>query len=411
MTEKDLRLQAYARLVVELGVNVQPDEPVVIAAPVHTLPFVRLLTQYAYERGASDVHVKWRDDVLTRLRFEHAPMETLETVPQWLYDCAESYHKKGAAQISVISDDPELLTGIDPERIQRASMAQNKKFQPLQHYTMNDEVSWCVVALPSETWAKKVYPDLAPEDAIAKLWDLILDVTRMNEPDPIAAWEAHIATLSARAQKLNDLKLTELHYQSQNGTDLTVQLPEGHLWLAASSENQKGTTFLPNIPTEEIFTMPHREGVNGTLVATRPLAYQGNLIQDFVLHFTDGAVTSFEAKKGGETLKALFAEDPNAVRLGEVALVPYDSPIQNSKTLFYETLFDENASCHFAFGACYPTTLEGGTEMTTAELTAKGGNDAPVHEDFMVGAPDLSIVGVTHDGQRVDIFRDGNFAF
>lgn len=407
----DSRLNDYARLVIEKGANVQQGEPVWINAQVNAAPFVRLLAQYAYERGASDVVVNWRDDALSRLRFEKAPMETLETVPQWLYDRSEYYLQKGACLISVLSDDPELLSGIDPTRIQRASMAHNQKFQPLQHYTMNDENSWSIVAIPSPVWAQKVFPDIEdPDEAVEKLWALILDVTRMNEPDPMKAWADHIDTLTARAQKLNDLKLTALHYRSSNGTDLTVKLPKGHIWLSATSENRNGTTFLPNIPTEEIFTMPDRAGVDGTLVATMPLAYNGNLIQDFILHFENGAVTSFDAKKGGETLKGIFEEDPNAVRLGEVALVPYDSPIQNSKTLFYETLFDENASCHFAFGACYPTTMEGGTAMSPEELMERGGNDSQIHVDFMVGAPDLSIVGTTPDGEEIDVFRDGNFA-
>lgn len=408
----DQRFKNYARLVVEKGVNVQPGEPVVINAPVHAVEFVRLLAEYAYEKGASDIVMNWRDDRLSRLRFEHAPIEVLEDVPDYVTDRMKDQYEKGANIISVISDDPENLKGIDPERIQRASKAHSKKFKPLYHYTMNDENSWCVVALPHPTWAQKVYPEIAdPEEATEKLWNQILDVTRMNEDDPIAAWDQHLDTLNARAKKLNDMHLDRLHYTSANGTDLVVGLPEGHLWVAATSENKKGTTFLPNIPTEEVFSMPDRMRVDGTLVATRPLAYHGNLIHDFVLHFENGAVTSFDAKKGGETLKGLLEEDENAVRLGEVALVPFDSPIQNSGILFFETLFDENASCHFAFGACYPTNMEGGTELTPEELMEKGGNDSQIHVDFMVGAEDLSIIGTTKEGKDVTIFKDGNFAF
>ncbi len=412
MMQQEERLKEYARLVIEIGINIQPGEPVLIAAPVAAAEFVRLLAQYSYERGASDIIMDWRDDVLSRLRFEHAPMDTLEDVPSFSVERLKYYYDKGANRIAVLSDDPELLNGIPMERIQRASMAHNRAFQPLQHYTLNDENSWCVVAVPNPVWAQKVYPDLSdPEEAYERLWAQILDVCRMNEPDPIQAWKEHLNRLEKHASILNDYQFSSVHYTSSNGTDLEVRLPEGHLWMAATSKNKKGTEFLPNIPTEEVFSVPHREGVNGTLVATLPLAYNGTLIRDFVLHFEQGAVTSYEAKQGGETLKALFAEDPNAVRLGEIALVPYDSPISNAKTLFFETLFDENASCHFAFGACYPTTLKDGTTLSEEELMKRGGNVSSVHVDFMVGAPDLSIIGTTHEGKQVTIFHQGNFAF
>lgn len=410
MNVNDQRLDAYARLIVEVGSNVQPGVPVLITGAIETADFVRLVVKYAYEAGASEVVVDWQDDALSRMRLENASLDVLDNVPDFLYDKREYYCQKGVHMIHLISSDPEALAGVDHDRVQRASMAINKKFKPLRHYTMNDEVSWCIVAVPSAAWAKKVYPD-ATEDkqAIHRLWEQIFSVMRLNEEDPVDAWQAHLKRLQERADRLNHYRFERLHYRAENGTDLVVRLPEGHIWCAATSKDNRGTAFVPNMPTEEVFTMPHREGVDGTLVATRPLAYNGSLIEDFTLHFKDGAVTSYSAKKGEEKLKALFAEDENAVRLGEIALVPYDSPISLSKTLFYETLFDENASCHFAFGASYPTTIQSGENMSDDELKAHGANVSQIHEDFMVGTRDLSIVGITADGEEKTVFAHGNF--
>lgn len=408
----DKRLESYARLVIEVGVNVQKGDPVMISCPIEHIEFARLLHRFAYERGASEVVMNWRDDCLTRMKYEHEPLETFEQIPDWVHDRLKYYYEKGVNVISVSSSDPSLLQGIDPVKISAASKANNQKLSDLDHYTMNDENSWCVVALPNAAWARKVYPDIEDEEeAVNKLWKKILEVTRMNEKDPVRAWKEHIDRLSHRAALLNEYHFQSVHYSSSNGTDLEVRLPDRHIWLAATSDNKKGTTFLPNIPTEEVFTAPHREGVDGTLVATKPLAYNGQIIDGFVLHFENGKVVDFSAKKGAAALKALLAEDENARHLGEIALVPYDSPISRSNLLFYNTLFDENASCHFAFGACYPTTLERGTELSEEELKKEGGNSALVHEDFMVGSKDLSIIGTKQDGSKVTVFKDGNFAF
>lgn len=406
----DSRFEAYARLAVEVGVNAQANEPVVINAPVSAVDFVRLLTRFAYERGASEVFVRWVDEIVERLYMEHASTDALTTVPEWLIDSIRYYYEKGASVISVIANDPDMLKGIPMDRIAAANKARGEKMRPLMHYTMNDELAWTIVALPTPAWAKKVYPEAPNEEqAVETLWNQIMEVTRMNEKDPIAAWEKHIKKLNERAEVLNHYHFRSLHYTSSNGTDLEVELPEKHVWLAATSKNAKGTEFLPNIPTEEVFTAPHREGVNGTLIATKPLAYQGNVINHFRLRFEAGKVVDFDAEEGKDALAALLEQDENAVRLGECALVPYDSPISNSNTLFYETLFDENASCHFAFGACYPTNFAGGAELSREELEKIGGNDSQVHVDFMVGAADLNIVGTTQDGRKVDVFQNGNF--
>lgn len=405
------KYEKYARLIIEMGVNVQKGQPLLIRAEVEEADFVRLLAKYAYERGASEVVLDWKDSSLLRMRLENAPHEVLKEIPDWAFDRMKYYYEKNACLISLSSSDPEALSGLDPKRLGLAMKAANEKFKPLDHYTMNDELAWCVASVPGKDWACRVFPDLSPERAQEMLWEAIQKAVRLDQEDPLTAWKSHIETLNARAEKLNRYHFQSLHYQSSQGTDLIVQLPSGHLWLAAESHNRAGTRFIPNMPTEEIFTLPSRTGVEGTLCSTKPLSYNGNLIEDFVFRFKDGKVTDFRAKKGEEILRSLLEEDENARRLGECALVPYDSPISNSGLLFFNTLFDENASCHFALGAAYPTCLEGGAAMTEEELTQAGANSAQVHVDFMVGSKDLKITGKTSQGEEIPVFLDGNFAF
>lgn len=410
MQQNDRRLDEYAKLVVEVGVNVQKGEPVLISCQVSGAAFARLLAKHAYERGATEVVMNWIDDTMNRMKYDYAPLEVFETVPQWAFDRMKYYYEKGVNVISVSSTDPMLLQGVDMAKIQAASKANNEKFKPLDKYTMADICSWCVCAIPNPAWAKKVYPELAEEEAVERLWESIFEVTRMNLEHPVDAWEEHIERLSQKAQKLNDYQFAQMHYRSSNGTDLVVKLPKGHIWMAAGSNNAKGTYFVPNLPTEEVFTMPDRAGVDGTLYATKPLSYNGNIIDGFWLRFEGGEVVEFHAEKGEPALQSLFEEDPRAKRLGEIALVPYDSPISNANILFYNTLFDENASCHFAFGAAYPTTIAGGSDLSDEELEARGANVSQIHTDFMVGAADLSIVGTTPSGEEVPVFENGNWA-
>lgn len=404
------KLEDYAQLIVKMGVNVQKDQILVIRAQLEEAEFVRLLARAAYERGASEVVVEWKDVELSKMRFKNAPNESLKEVPDWAFDKAKYYYEKGACFVSLLSADPEAFNQIDHKKMSLALKASNKKMQPLDHYTMNDEVAWCVVALPGKDWASRVFPNMPKEKAQEKLWQAIQKTVRLDKEDPVSAWKAHNERLNARAKKLNELHFSSLHYQSKNGTDLVVELPKKHIWLAAESHNKEGTPFIANMPTEEIFTLPSRSGVNGTLYATKPLSYHGNLVENFAFRFEDGEVVDFKAEKGEEILKSLLKEDENAKRLGECALVPYDSPISNSGLLFYNTLFDENASCHFALGACYPSCLEGGKDMSKEEVEAAEGNNAPLHVDFMVGSADLKIIGECEDGKEIPVFLDGNFA-
>ncbi len=402
------KLDNYAKLVVEIGVNIQENDPVIISCPIERADFGKLLAKHAYKNKASIVVFNWYDDDLTLMMYENSPLETLEDVPQHEYDKSEYYYKKGAKMISVYASNPELLKDVDPEKIQRASLAKSKKFKPLMKYTMNDINSWCVVSVPTKAWADSVFPD--QDNSVDLLWEAIFKVTRMNLEDPIKAWQDHLAFLTDRADWLNKMSFSYLIYKSAKGTNLKIELPKEHIWMAADSLNAKKESFVPNIPTEEVFTLPKRNGVNGRVYSTKPLVYNGNVIDDFVLDFKDGRVVDFDAKKGKEALKSIFDQDENARYLGEVALVPYDSPISNSKLLFFNTLFDENASCHLAFGKAYPTNIKGGENMTEEELKLNQVNDSFIHEDFMIGDKDLSIVGIKEDGQEILIFKDGNWA-
>lgn len=410
MSNFNEKLDKYARLCVEVGINIQKNQPLVINAPVEGAEFVRLVAKHAYELGAKQVHVNWNDEVLTRLRYENAPMEVFENFPKWYADGLEEFAEDGAGFLSIYSQDPELLKGIDPKKIAAYNKSSSMALKEFRKYTMNDINAWCVVSIPTKGWAKRVFPELSDEEAMEKLWDAIFKATRMDLDDPVKAWQEHLDNLAKKVEYLNEMKFKKLYYKSSNGTDLEVELPEGHIWAGGGGKNSKGVYFVANMPTEEVFTMPLKTGINGVVYSTKPLHYGGNLINDFKLTFKDGRVVDFEAKEGYEVLKDLLGLDEGAKYLGEVALVPYDSPISKSNIIFLNTLFDENASCHFALGKAYPTNIEGGENMTDEELEKAGVNDSLTHVDFMVGSEDLSIVGETHDGKRVQIFENGNWA-
>lgn len=403
------KLTEYAQLVVDVGANVQVGKPVRIRSTIEARDFVRALVTAAYGRGASDVAVVWTDEMISKERYLHADEEALQTVPAFVVDELAYYYERDVSVISVYAEDPDLLADVDPKRLMMAQEARAKATKHLMHYTMNDVVAWCVVSVPTLAWAQKVFPELTAEEAVARLWEDIFSFVRVGEGDAKARWEAHLQALQARCDVLNALQLVKLHYQSDQGTDLEVGLPEGHVWLAASSTNAQGVPFVPNMPTEEIYTAPDYRKIQGRLVATRPLAYQGVLIEGIDVTFQDGALVSYRAQSGQEALKNLVSMDKGASRLGEVALVADQSPISQAKTVYYNTLFDENASCHFAFGKAYPTCLKGGESLDDQALQARGLNDSLVHEDFMVGSDSLSVVGYDAQGQAFPILEKGNF--
>jgi aminopeptidase len=401
------KLIEYAKLIIEMGVNLQKDQPLLVRAPIEGAHFVRILAKEAYNSGASDVHISWNDDYLTRLKFDNAPMSVFEEYPKWKADSEEYYAKKGAAFVSIKSTDPHLLQGVDPKKISTFNKVGSIATKHIMKYTMNNVNSWCVVAIPTIGWAKAIFPELNDEMAVSKLWNAIFEATRMDRDDPKAAWKDHIDGLSKRISFLNKHKFKKLYYTASNGTDLIVELPKGHIWTGGGGKNSSGDHFVANMPTEEIYTLPDKYGVNGVVYSSKPLNRSGNLIEDFRLVFKDGAVVEYEAKKGEEFLKEIFDMDDGARRLGEVAIVPFSSPIEKAGFLFYNTLFDENASCHFAFGKAYPTTIEGGTKMSDEELAAHGVNDSLTHVDFMVGRSDMMILGESEFGEKTVIMKDG----
>lgn len=407
----ETKLKNYAELAIKVGVNIQKGQTLVINSPIECAPFVRLLARSAYDAGANNVHVEWYDDELRRMKYLNAPIEVFENPPKWKADGYEQFAKEGAAFLSIAASNPELLKGVDPEKIATNNKASAKIAKGYMEYMLNSVVSWCVVSIPTKEWAEKVFPNVSHDEAYEKLWDAIFETVRIDKEDPVKAWEEHLATIEEKVKFLNDKKFKYLYYTSSNGTDLKIELPEGHIWAGGGEYNSKDVYFVANMPTEEVFTLPLKTGVNGKVVSTKPLNYGGNLIEDFSFTFKDGKVVDFSAKEGYKTLEKLLDTDEGAKYLGEVALVPYDSPISNSNIIFFNTLFDENASCHLALGAAYPTCLEGGDKMNEEERAKAGINNSLTHVDFMVGSKDLNILGETKEGEKIQVFKDGNWAF
>ncbi|GIQ67220.1 aminopeptidase [Xylanibacillus composti] len=404
-------LEKYAALAVEVGVNVQPGQMLVVSAPIQAAAYVRSIVKHAYEVGARYVHVDWTDDAITRTRFELAPEDSFAEYPiMWRAKGWEEMAENNAAFLSVISANPDLLQGIDPRRVKADNIARSNALQHYRAYAMSDKISWSIVAIPSQVWADKVFPSLDADARVDALWEAIFKATRIDRNDPVQAWKEHTATLDTKADHLNKRKYKALHYQAP-GTDLTIELPPLHHWVSAGSVNSKGTTFVANMPTEEVFTAPLKTGVNGTVKSTKPLSYAGNLIEHFSLTFKEGQIVDYKAESGYETLKNLIETDDGSRYLGEVALVPHQSPISQTDLIFYNTLFDENASNHLAIGKAYAFCLEGGKAMSKEEQIEQGLNDSLTHVDFMIGSAEMDIDGILADGTREPVFRKGNWAF
>jgi len=402
------QLKKYAEILIRIGLHVQEGQPVSIAAPLEAVDFVRILSATAYDAGAKYVEINWHDPLCGRIDMERKSLAALQEVPKWPIAMTDELYAENAAFLSFLAADPDLLAGIDPERITLHHQAVGIAYQGIQKYFMEEKVSWLACSIPTKDWAQKMFPDETPDEAVAKLWSAIFSVMRMEEADPAEAWALHAQQLEERAHKLSDKRFTRLHYTAP-GTDLWVGLPEHHKWVGARAYNEKGTWFTPNLPTEEIFTLPHRNSVEGTVRSTMPLAYGGVTIEGIELRFEEGRIVHYSATKGEETLKGLIETDEGSHYLGEIALVPDDSPISNLNLLFYNTLFDENASCHLAIGKAYPFCLQGGKEMSEQELLDAGANDSITHVDFMIGSAELDIDGETADGTMVPLFRKGNF--
>jgi len=409
----DTNLRKYAELVVHAGVTITEGDLLHFSIGVSDDPNIRKLAHYvvesAYKAGAKIVDLNWRDEVTAKLRVLHAPDGTLDYVPDWFVANIEAYADAGVARLVMVGRDPQLFAGLDGKKIttmQRASQAATAHLIP----KLIDENVWCGAAVATQPWADMVFPDLPEDERVPKLWDAIFAATRVTEDDPVSAWKAHQQDLIQRWKHLNAKQYTALHFTG-DGTDLTIGLPQGHIWQGGGDDHSSGKRFSPNMPTEEIFTMPHRERVNGTVKATKPLSYNGNIIDDFSFTFKDGRVVGFEAKQGGDVLQDLIDTDEGAKHLGEVALVPHSSPISQSGILFFNTLYDENAACHIALGRAYAKTIEGGSDMDEDQFMEAGGNTSQTHVDFMIGNHDVDIDGITVDGDREPIMRQGEWAF
>lgn len=405
----NLLLEKYARLVINTGLNLQPKQTLVITSPIECAPFTRLVSQLAYEAGARDVVIQWRDELFSKIRFLHAPEEVFEEFPEWQKEFYLSYVHQGAAFLSISASDPELMKDVNPERIMKAQKVSSTALKDYRNRLMSNKNVWCVISLPTRSWAKKVFPHLSEDESVQKLWEVILKTVRADTENPLFAWDEHIINLKKRIDFLNSLSLKTLYYTNSLGTDLTIELPENHLWLGGSEFTPDGLEFVANMPTEEVFTLPKKTGVNGRVVSSMPLNYNGNLIEHFSLTFKDGRIVDYSAKRGYETLKTIIDTDEGSHFLGEVALVPYDSPISNSNILFYNTLFDENASCHLAFGKAYPVCIKNSTSMNQDDLEQAGVNESLVHVDFMIGTSDLEILGRTIENKEIPVFKNGNF--
>lgn len=406
----DLLLEKYAELAVKVGLNIQQGQPLWITAPTGTEPFVRKIVKQAYLVGASNVHVHWHDEEVKRAHYELAPDEQFHEYPKWLAAAHEEMVDNQGAFLLVEADDPDLLSGIPTERILNFEKAKGDALEKFYEAVETDYISWSIVAMPSKKWADKVFPLLPEEERVNALWDKIFKAVRIDMEDPVEAWRTHIEQLKAKANQLNEKRFHQLHYKAP-GTDLVIELPEKHLWLTGSSVNSKGATFIANMPTEEVYTVPLKTGVNGYVSSTKPLAYQGNVIEDFTLTFKEGKIIEVKARVGQALLENLIQTDEGASFLGEVALVPHHSPISSSGILFFNTLFDENASNHLAFGSSYPTCYEDGAKLSEDERKKAGLNDSIVHEDFMIGSENMDIDGIKKDGSVEPIFRNGNWAF
>ena len=402
-------LDRLAEVSIRTGLNLQPGQQLVLTAPVAALPLVRAVTAAAYRAGASLVTPILSDPEVALARYRNATDDSFDTAPGWLYSGMAEAFAGGAARMAIVGEDPMLMSEQDPARVSRAGKANSTAYKPALTKIANFEINWTICAWPGAEWARRMFPDLAPDAAQARLAEAIFAASRVTGDDPVTAWAEHNAALRARTEWMNAQRFSALHFRSP-GTDLTVGLADDHEWHGGASEAQNGVVCNPNIPTEEVFTTPHAQRVDGTVRSTKPLSHQGSLIDDIAVTFKDGRIVEAAAGTGGDILRELLATDEGAARLGEVALVPHSSPISQSGLLFYNTLFDENAACHIALGQCYSKCFLDGASLSPDEVAARGGNTSLIHVDWMIGGAETDIDGLTASGDRVPVFRGGEWA-
>ncbi|MBI5813528.1 MAG: aminopeptidase [Meiothermus silvanus] len=401
-------LDKLADVTVQVGLNLQRGQELVITAPIEALPLTRKITERAYQAGAKMVTTLYSDDAATLARYRFAPSDAFDYAPAWLYEGMAEAYAAGAARLAITGQNPALLKGQDPDRISRASKAQSIANRRALELIASFHINWSIVAYATVDWAKMVFPDLAEEQAVEKLWEAIFKASRLDTDDPVAAWAAHNANLHKRVQFLNEKRYAALHFKGP-GTDLKVGLADDHVWSGGAAVAKNGVVCNPNIPTEEVFTTPHKDRVEGYVSSSKPLAYQGSLLDGIRVRFEGGRIVEASAKVGEDILKQLLETDEGARRLGEVALVPHSSPIAQSGILFYNTLFDENAASHIALGQAYSECIRGGDRLSREELAARGANASLIHVDWMIGSNEIDVDGITHTGQAEPLMRRGEW--
>ena len=410
MTSHETLLDRYAELTIKSGLGLKAGQQLLLTAPLEAVDLVRRITFHAYKAGASLVTTLYTDEQATLMRYEAGNDAGFDTAPAWLFNgMAEAFRDGNCARLAIIGEDPALLSAQDPEKLSRANRARSKAYKPVIELITSFATNWCIISAATPSHARNMFPALPEDQAMQRLWDAIFKCTRADLPDAIAAWDAHNKALHARVKLLNDKCYAALKYKGP-GTDFTLGLVDNHVWAGGASMARNGILCNPNIPTEEVFTMPHRERVDGVVRSTKPLSYQGSMIEGISVRFEKGRIVEGNATKGGDVFKKMISTDDGAARLGEVALVPHSSPISASGLVFNETLYDENAACHIAVGQAYAQNMAGTAEMSAEQKLAAGMNTSLVHVDWMIGSGELDIDGITKDGKAEPLMRKGEWA-
>jgi aminopeptidase len=404
-----VKLDRLAEVAVKVGLQLKAGQDLFLTAPISALPLVRRIAEHAYKAGAGLITPMFSDEEMTLARYRYGPDASFDRAANWLYDGIAKAFSANTARLAIVGDNPMLLSGEDPAKVARANKANSMAYQPALEKIAGFDINWNIIAFPGTSWAKQVFPGEADNVAVAKLADAIFAASRVDNADPVSAWAAHNAALRTRTEWLNGQRFAALHFTGP-GTDLTIGLADGHEWQGGASTAKNGIVCNPNIPTEEVFTTPHARRVDGHVSSTKPLSYQGTLIDNISVRFEGGRIVDAKASRGEEVLNKVLETDEGARRLGEVALVPHSSPISKSGLLFYNTLFDENAACHIALGQCYSKCFLDGAKLTPEEIAEKGGNKSFIHIDWMIGSDKIDIDGIRADGSRLPVFRKGEWA-
>ncbi|HEV2521351.1 MAG TPA: aminopeptidase [Candidatus Acidoferrales bacterium] len=403
-------LDRLAEVAVRAGLGLAPGQELVMTATLDAIPLARRITEHAYKAGATLVTTIYTDEEAALLRFRHAPDTSFDAAASWLYEGMAQAYRSGAARLAITGSDPSLLSKEDPEKVSRVNRATSKAYRPALELIVRDEINWTIVACATPAWAAAVFPNLPQDEALARLWEAIFVATRLNQPDPVAAWKEHDANLHARSARLNEKRYSALHFRGP-GTDLRVGLADDHLWLGGGSTAKNGRYGIPNLPTEEVFTTPHKDRVEGQVTSTKPLSHQGTMIDRISVRFEAGKIVEAHAAQGEQVLQRMIETDEGARRLGEVSLVPHSSPIASSGLLFLNTLFDENAACHIALGQAYSSCLKDGDTLNPEQLALRGANSSLIHVDWMIGSNRIDVDGVSAAGDSEPVMRAGEWVF